>query len=94
MIIFKRKKDKYPFDVDRKPKLGITEIHLKWKNVKHLWKSEYCLDTLKGLFYTGGGSFQDFGFPDRTYRQKHYYFYHWCYLTINKVEISNVNTSK
>ena len=73
-----------------RPKLGIERITFKFHNA---YTKFLPLGKLK-LFYTGGGSIECWGFPDRHQVFKHYYFYRWCYLTIISIKETSLLQEK
>jgi hypothetical protein len=73
-----------------KPKLGVERR--TWKFFKVTGKF-MPTEKLK-MFYTGGGSYQFFGFPDLHRVFKHYYFYRWCYLTIITIQETSMLQDK
>ena len=67
-----------------RPKIGIRSIKLQLKYCDYIFTY-----SKPKLFHVGGGSYQYFGFPELSTRQKHFYFWKWCYLSIHSVEKTN-----
>jgi len=58
-------------------------VFLLWKDCKHAFTSQpFDRKPSIPMFSTGGGSCQQFGGTAIEMKQKHFYFFKWCFLTI------------